>query len=372
MYTILRNNRGILISLVLVGMLSITAYFCFRFYQLFQYVRIDSLTQQASMVLPAIASVVLVLVAARTRGFLLGYLIYLGGAYALGDVIRLLVRLLPQGASTVWGTIYCGGALPILLTCVLCVYGYHNARAIHVTPYTVKIAGLQEGLRIALISDMHLGAGRKEGDLARIVKVVNAQSPDVILLAGDIYEEKTTREQYDASAQAFAGFQAVYGVYYVPGNHEYAAVRNGTLQLSRMERALAGAGVRTLHDETVLIDGRLQLLGRRDAASGKRLPLEEAMEAVDQNIPLIVMDHRPTEFAAVEEAGVDLHLSGHTHAGQMFPVGKLGEWYGHSDQMYGHRQAGGFQSIVSSGVGTWGFSLRIGSRCEVVVVDLEG
>ncbi len=323
--------------------------------------------------LSALLAALLLLGTALFQSVVVGFFLYLCMFYAITDAVFLLLRLFARGKKhTAWNRIYAGGMMPIFAATLICVLGFFNAKNIVVTEYEVILKKtMPSAVRIALISDMHLGTSIHGGDLEGIVEKINALSPDLILLGGDIYEERTTKEELSASYAAFSRLYAPLGVYFVPGNHEYNAQREGVMDLVSVFLNLEAAGVSPLKDESVDL-GAFYLIGRDDVKSFTRASVQTLFEDVDQDLPVIVLDHEPMELDEVKTAGVDLQLSGHTHAGQLFPGGPLMELVGIYDYAYGHHRAGEYQIIVSSGIGAWGFPMRVGSPSEIVLVTLKG
>ncbi|HWR24490.1 MAG TPA: metallophosphoesterase [Feifaniaceae bacterium] len=323
--------------------------------------------------LSAILTALLLLGTALFQSVVVGFFLYLCMFYVITDLVFLALHLFARGKEhTVWRRVYCGGVLPIAAALLICVFGILNAKNIVVTEYEVTLnKPLPSAVRVALVSDMHLGTSVHEEDLPGIVNQVNALSPNLILLGGDIYEERTTQDALAASYTAFSGLHAPLGVYYVPGNHEYRAQRDGTLDLVSMFENLEAAGITPLKDEAVDLTG-LYLVGRDDFDSFTRAKLATLLEDVDQTLPVVVLDHQPMELREAKDAGVDLQLSGHTHAGQLFPGGLLTELFGIFEYSYGYHRDGNFQIIVSSGIGAWGFPMRVGSPTEIVLITLKG
>lgn len=323
--------------------------------------------------LSAILAALLLLGTALFQSVVVGFFLYLCMFCVITDVVFLLLRLFARGKKhTVWKRIYMGGLLPVAAAALVCVLGVLNAKNIVVTEYEVTLnKPMPSAVRIALVSDMHLGTSIHEEDLPGIVDKVNALSPDLILLGGDIYEERTTKEELSASYTAFSHLYAPLGVYFVPGNHEYRAQKDGALDLISMFQNLEAAGITPLKDESVDLTG-FYLIGRDDFDSLTRAKLATLLEDVDQTKPIVVLDHEPLELEEAKGAGVDLQLSGHTHAGQLFPGGLFTELFGIFEYSYGYHKDGKFQIIVSSGIGAWGFPMRVGSPTEIVLVTLKG
>ena len=154
------------------------------------------------------------------------------------------------------------------------------------------------------------------------------------------------------------------GVYGVLGNHEYYG-RTIPQFLKEMERV----GVTMLLDEIVKVEDSFFLVGRKDKTDSKRKTMEELLAKIDPSLPIIVMDHQPSELKEAEKSGADLILSGHTHRGQMAPNHLITRKVFELD--WGYLKKNQLHAIVSSGYGFWGPPLRIGSRSEVVLIEVS-
>jgi hypothetical protein len=167
----------------------------------------------------------------------------------------------------------------------------------------------------------------------------------------------------------FRGLRSRLGIYSVLGNHESYG------NLERNLSYLRKWGVTVLQDEAVLVDDSFWLLGRRDPTALRRgearLPIEEIMKSsgVDAGRPLILLDHQPVGLGEAERAGIDLQLSGHTHAGQLFPLNIINKLI--YEQNWGSLVKGRTQYYVSCGVGTWGPPVRTGSVPEIVLIRMS-
>ena len=325
-------------------------------------------------VLSAALAAVMLLIASIANTVFTGFYLYLCLCYVVADCIWLIARLAGREKRLwrIWRRIYAGGLTVIALAAIIAVGGYFNARHISVTKYEVDIpkAG-PDGLRIAMVSDIHLGAFLHGEDMPALADKINALKPDIVLLGGDIYEESTSAQDIEQSLDAFRTLRATYGVYYVPGNHEYNAQRRGILDMRGLGDELYGVGVVPLKDETVSVDGLFTLIGRDDATVSSRKPLSELLQGVDLSKPVIILDHQPRDVEEAAQSGADLQLSGHTHAGQLFPAGELASLSGVFPVVYGLKGYGSFRIIVSSGAGVWGFPMRVGSPSEIVLITLK-
>ena len=229
-----------------------------------------------------------------------------------------------------------------------------------------KSAGPLKELKIALASDFHLGTINRDAWLNKVVGMINSLNPDLVVLPGDVVDMYVPHAEGEHMIGTLQKIHAPLGVYSVTGNHEYYGGIEKNLQY------LAKAQVRVLQDEVLKINDDFYLVGRKDRTAesfgGGRRPLAEILKEIDLSLPLILLDHQPYRLKDAEEAGIDLQLSGHTHAGQLFPLNLLNKkiW----EQYWGYLLKGKTQFYVSCGVGTWGPPVRTGSRPEVVLVKL--
>ncbi len=231
-----------------------------------------------------------------------------------------------------------------------------------------KPAGGRTSLTVVMASDVHLGVVAGISRLKPLVERINALAPDIVLLPGDIVDESVTEREEEEMTAIFQGIKAPLGVYSVPGNHEYYG------GLERNLAYLRKWGVKVLEDEAVLVDGSFYVVGRNDPSAARRgagrKPLREILDEgrVDRSLPLILMDHQPIRLAEAEQAGIDLELSGHTHAGQLFPLNLINKAV--YEQNWGSLVKGKTRYYVSCGVGTWGPPVRTGSVPEIVRIRL--
>ena len=255
-----------------------------------------------------------------------------------------------------------------LLTAALAVgiYGILNASCTRITRATVRLANLPEtwrGRRAALISDLHLGHVRNGSFLRRMVAKILEEEPDAIFIAGDLYDG-TAIDAHQA-AQPLKKLIAPHGVYFVAGNHEQFGDDSKYLD------AVAAAGVRVLSNEKVEVDG-LQIIGvpYRNAAPQSRFASVLRAIGLDRDRASILLTHAPDHPEVAEAAGVSLQLSGHTHLGQFIPWSWMARRI-YRQFVYGLTQIGKMQVFTSSGAGTWGPPLRLGSNPEIVMLEFE-
>lgn len=257
------------------------------------------------------------------------------------------------------------GTIILILFTLLFLYGTYNAYNPVICKYSIEIkkeATLSD-LRVAMASDMHFGTLSGVSHAHRLVREINALKPDIILLPGDIIDDDPDPFIQKKMGDIMMGLKAPLGVYGVLGNHEYYG--GGIPKfLKEMERI----GVRILLDEVVEIQNSFYLVGRKDKTDKNRNPIEQILTNVNFSYPIIMMDHQPTELNKAMENHVDLLLAGHTHKGQMAPNHLFTRKMFELD--WGYLQKNQLHTFVSSGFGFWGPPLRIGSRSEIIFIDI--
>ncbi|MBE3102754.1 MAG: metallophosphoesterase [Bacilli bacterium] len=227
----------------------------------------------------------------------------------------------------------------------------------HKTIHVNKDSGSLRKLKLVLASDFHLGLLSNKKHLQRFVTLANKEKPDIVLLAGDLVDDDPIWFVNDGMSVVMRELKTTYGVYGVVGNHEYYG-RKIPLLIDEMKEA----GVRMLLDETICLENAFYVTGREDATNGKRKSLE-SLKPENEKLPWFVMDHTPYNLNTPAQIGVDLHVSGHTHRGQMWPNHLFTRRLFELD--YGHKLKGSMHAFVSSGFGFWGPPIRLGTRAEL-------
>ncbi|WNS75061.1 metallophosphoesterase [Bacillus sp. DTU_2020_1000418_1_SI_GHA_SEK_038] len=292
---------------------------------------------------------------------LIGYLwlVIIGYGLILLPVANLLIYLLKKKG------IFWIGLTVIAIFIFIFAYGLFNAWSPVVKTYDIQIdkEGKEENVKILMASDLHIGQIVGEKHLQRLVDLAENIQPDIILIPGDIIDDFIDPYLEKNMGKTLANLRAPLGVYAVPGNHDYYGS-----DLEVLGKELEKAGIHMLEDETVFVHDLFYLVGRNDLTDDNRKEVKELVKGLDHKKPIIMLDHQPKELDIAEQSGIDLVLSGHTHRGQMAPANLITEMIFEND--WGHLQKESLHSIVSSGFGTWGPPLRIGSRAEVVVINL--
>jgi uncharacterized protein len=246
------------------------------------------------------------------------------------------------------------------------LYGVFNASWTRITRATVRLANLPQGWRgrtAALISDVHLGHVRNGSFLRRMVAKILREEPDAIFIAGDLYDG--TAIDAKRAAEPLNQLTAPQGVYFVAGNHEQFGDDGKYL------RAIEATGVRVLNNEKVQVDG-LQIIGVPYRNATQRDHLASVLQGIglDRDRASILLVHAPDHPETAEAAGVSLQLSGHTHLGQFIPWSWMARRM-YRQFVYGLSRIGNMQIFTSSGAGTWGPPLRLGSNPEIVMLEFQ-
>lgn len=260
-------------------------------------------------------------------------------------------------------------ALAVFFTTM--VIGHRNVRYPRVIyqKYTVKRlvpegARPEKRMRLVFFSDLHIGEAMTPDYIARAVKLIQDQQPDLILCGGDFIDHRAVYA-YDPRVMAsLRSLHAPLGVYYVLGNHEYRD------DLEANIRWVSEVGGTLLRDSIAFPgDGPLTLIGRDDWVNGNRKPFEViANEADPLRGPVVLMEHTPASIDSIGDSPVDLILCGHTHGGQIWP-GQLMVWWRYG-MVSGTRPVGEREVCISSGIGSAGATYRVGTRSEIRVYDL--
>lgn len=295
-------------------------------------------------------------------GLWMGLFVYLLFYSVIFDLLT-VTKILPRTPLT--------AGIMLVLVFITVFFALFNARILNKKYYDITIGKPQKGppIKIALFSDIHIGGIVGARRIERIAKVINEQSVDVVLIAGDIFDNDMSAVRQDERIKnAFKSIKSRYGAFACLGNHDVDR------DIENIVGFLAEAGIRTLRDETVLVGDRLFITGRLDPdpigyLNRGRLSLSTLLKDINPKLPVIVLDHQPKNFDEALNAGADLQLSGHTHSGQLFPLNLFVKLF--YKNAYGHKTFSRLHTIVTSGAGTWGPPMRTGSRSEVVFITMR-
>ncbi len=320
----------------------------------------------------------------------LGILLYIMLTVVVADLLRLILKrlnfphkkkLFSRGGHAVVGTI---------CFCVICAFslvGIFTARHTVVTQQDITIekdGGKLDSLHVVLIADLHLGYSIGNDHMKQMVDKINALDPDVVLVAGDIFDnEYEAVKDPDQVAKTLSRIKSKYGVYATYGNHDieepilagftFGGKNKKKESDPRMDAFMQRAGFTLLQEKGVWIDDSVYLYGRPDyerpgrGITERKTP-KQITKGIDKSKPILVLEHEPRQLQELADAGVDAQLCGHTHDGQMFPGNLLTGlmW----ENSYGYMKKAGMHSIVTSGVGIFGPDMRVGTKSEIYDIHI--
>jgi predicted MPP superfamily phosphohydrolase len=248
---------------------------------------------------------------------------------------------------------------------LIIIWGRYNFNNVKIEKFDINInkKAKIETLKIVAASDFHLGYSVDKQYLKKYVDLINSRKPDVILLVGDIVDSNSKPVIEQNMKEEFLQLQAPLGVFGVIGNHECYGDMQNTVNY------LKSAGIIMLQDSSVLIDNDIYIAGRNDKTIRNRKKLDELLQNIDKQKPVILMDHQPFNLNQAQENGVDLQLSGHTHGGQIFPFTLITKSV--YEKQHGYLKKNNTHYYITSGIGGWGPKLRTGSQSEIVEITLR-
>ncbi len=261
--------------------------------------------------------------------------------------------------------------LAFLLGALVSLYGIWNMTAIRRTEETLTTEKAIGNVKVALITDAHLGGPVDPIKLIDVIDRAREEGAELLVLGGDIVDENTTLGQLDLMRQLLKERAFPMGIYYVFGNHDGA--NDGPLKPEDVEAMLSDAGVTVLNDEAIRADTHFIIAGRKPAGDASRLSAKEILQGVNPDEDFILMiDHQPADLPACADAKCDLHVSGHTHNGQIWPMNLIARLFRFNQVEYGRASFGSMTAIVSSGIGGLQFTFRTAGHSEYVIITIHG
>lgn len=254
------------------------------------------------------------------------------------------------------------------LACTLLFVAWGSYRAFNPVVRTEKI--LTEKLppnssyRIVLVSDIHLGRILGRSYAENLTHSINQLNPDIVLLAGDLLDEKIAYILEENSLAPLEHIQAPKGIFMAFGNHDY--LDTPALWQSMVEKQ----NITVLRDQSIVIDKKIKITGLNDFSRNRSLESLLQLSSDNEKYYSILIDHQPRKMMAASRAGYDLYLAGHTHTGQLFPNRHI------TKRMYpldfGRSECGQLTAITSGGYGFWGPPVRTEAAPELVLIELVG
>lgn len=281
------------------------------------------------------------------------------------------------------------GVLYVAFVVFITLFGVHKAGDIKTHYYDISVnkdAGPVQDLKVVMVADLHLGYNIGCRQMEKMVGLINAEAPDLVVIAGDIFDnEYEALDNPEKLAEILSSVNSTYGTYAVYGNHDVAEriIGGFTFDWSNpakgssgeMDEFLQACSIKLLCDEYTVINDGIYLYGRPDyERPGKnvltRKSPDELVNTMDKSRPIIVIDHEPRELTELADAGVDVDLCGHTHDGQFFPM-NLTSRYLTWENSAGLLEKGNMKNIVTSGVGLFGPNIRIGTQAEICSITIH-
>ncbi len=310
------------------------------------------------------------------------------GFYFSNWLVRLLYRVASVWLGLLnfffWAACLCwltGGAMALvgwraekpLLACVFFtlalatgLYGLLNARLIRIRRIPVQIPGLPaswRGRTALVVSDLHLGHMNGRGFSRRVVRLAARLKPEIVFIPGDLFDGG--KADAGALAEPFKNLAPPFGIYFSTGNHDEFG------DAAHYAEVLGRTGIRVLANERVTVDG-LHILGVNYGDSGDPVGLRGTLERLRPapGQASILLHHAPSGLELAEQTGIGLQISGHTHGGQLFPFTWLTRRV-FGKFTYGLQRYGALQVYTSSGAGTWGPPMRVGTCPEIILIRFD-
>lgn len=270
--------------------------------------------------------------------------------------------------------IYNSGIIPIILTGIFITYGCINAKNVIEKEYNIYTDKniRNKGYKVNFISDLHFGTTMSNNELQKYCDNISQRNVDIAILGGDIVDENTTLKQMKDAFKILSSIKSNYGIVYVYGNHDksrYAINPNYTEE--ELKEAISECRIKILEDDIYEINNELCIIGRKDRSdSEERKSAQDLVSEFNKDYYTIIVDHQPCEINENSENGYDLMVSGHTHFGQIWPLGHLMNLFKINEMNYGYERVGNMDIIVSSGMGGWGYPIRTEKKCEYLIINI--
>lgn len=287
-------------------------------------------------------------------------LLYLFMLFLLLDLGRLL-RIFPR--TLLYNNVWTAGGIAVFMFCLF-LYGHLHYKNKYRQEVTLTSGKITKPVKLVMMSDLHLGYHNRREELHRWIDMINAEQPDLILIAGDIIDGSMRPLKEERMYEEFRRLKAP--IYACIGNHEFYSGEPGAKQFYR------DAGIHLLQDSIAVV-GDLCIIGRDDRTNIHRKSLGKIMaensSLTSHSSFLILLDHQPYHLEQAERQHIDFQFSGHTHHGQVWPI----SWITESiyECAFGAYKKGHTDYYISSGLGIWGGKFRIGTRSEYVVVTIK-
>lgn len=300
--------------------------------------------------------------------FVVVYIALIGDSAA--DVVDLIVRCIKRKGVESFRLLLCGAA-GILFCGGVYIYGTWNAENIREMRHEWKAEGLKREHTFAFAADLHAGSAQTMDTLRNLCRDINAAKPEFVILGGDVTDELTSYEDMVETYSILSELEAP--VYFIYGNHDRQPssgfVSGRTYTDEQLEEEITRAGIHILKDEYVKTAEDLVLLGREDISSDARIKWEDLKNPFEGEGALIVADHQPYDKEQLEIESSALQISGHTHAGQLWPLKTVYTLLGLP--AFGEFEQKNTFLYVSAGANDWMVPIRTEEHCEWELVTIK-
>lgn len=253
----------------------------------------------------------------------------------------------------------------VVISALVVIGGVINLNQTQVSKYEISVPRKNsnlEKLRVAFIADFHIHSGVPVSFVEKYVGKINELNPDLMLYGGDIVDDKNIHPELERITGLLRQINPRFGVFGVLGNHEfYRGQTDGAF--------FRNAGIVLLNDTITQIGESFVVAGRFDEHFGKRKTIQQVLGDSIPKLPILLLDHRPTQLEEVSKTLVNAQFSGHTHNGQLFPFNFI------IKRMYelgwGYKQKANTHFFVTSGLRLWGPPVKTAGKSEIILVDFK-
>lgn len=353
----------------------------YLYYYIVRAINISKIDVKKKQVKLTVVSIVIIIMYFSLRDLGVGVVVVLHiiTISLLMDLINYIFKLVGSRRNLTyykWNIVYNSGIVPIIVSVIILAYGYWNMNNIVESDYIIYTNKdiREEGYRVAMISDLHYGTVMNSEKLQKVCKEIEKSAPDIVVLCGDIVDEKTNLEQMQEAVGILGNIKSKFGVFYVYGNHDdarYSSIPSYTK--GELWNELSSNNIHVLVDQSYEINNEFIIIGRDDEGFLKeegRKSSEDLISNIDKKNFILLLDHQPSELYENSLLGYDLQLSGHTHKGQIWPLGLISELFNFNELEYGYKKIGNYEVIVSSGISGWNYPIRTGSKSEYLIINV--
>ena len=284
---------------------------------------------------------------------------------AVGDILSLPAVIKKHDKTVRIQSVLC-----LICTAAYLTFGTVNMQTVRAKRFTITSDKLSNSYKVAFLADLHVGTTQSFSTTESTLHALEAEEPDFIVLGGDIVDEYTTKEEMEKTFELIGDLKPP--VYFIYGNHDVQPgserVGGHTFTPEELENAILSNGIQILKDEWISYSDDLVIFGRDVYSSEDKKPLDEISPRPDNAFVLLV-NHSPFEYQDIADSKADLQLSGHSHAGQFFPMQWIYQLAGYEE--YGFYHHGNTDVYVTCGASGWCFPFRTPMPCQYEVVTLE-